>query len=88
YTMTAWASLLPGVTMPAVDPPGVGVSVTSAEQAESLAVAPADVVARYADILTNGIASQHVTGFAPDAFSTQVLAEQDAERQAVTVTCA
>jgi len=87
FTMAAWATLLPGATLPAAGPPGEGVTVPPVEEAGSLALAPTDVVARYADVLTNGPASQFADGFAPDAFRTQVLAEQDAERTSATVAC-
>lgn len=87
YTLAAWATLLPGVTMPEVAPASEGVTVPATEEAGELATAPTDVVAQYADVLTNGAASQYAPAFAPDLFSAQVLAEQDAERQSVTVAC-
>jgi hypothetical protein len=87
YVLTAWASLLPGVTVPTFAPAGEGVQVPPVQEAGSLALAPADVVARYADVLTTGPGSQFAAGFGPDAFSAQVLSEQETERQSATVTC-
>lgn len=83
YQLTAWVTLLPGVTLPetsAAEPP----EVLPADQASALAASPADVVARYADVLRAGGQSPHAAFFADDPFRAQVLQEQDAERQAVS----
>lgn len=87
YRMTAWVSLHPGVTVPEVAPATQGVPVLPSDEAGTLAVASTDVLARYADVLTTGPGSQFAAGFAEDPFRTQVLAEQELERQGATVTC-
>jgi hypothetical protein len=82
YRVTSWARLLPGVTLPATsagEPP----EALPAGEPSGLVASPADVVARYADVLAGGARSQHAAAFAEDAFRAQVVGEQDAERQAV-----
>jgi hypothetical protein len=83
YRLQAYVTLLPGVTLPTVsagEPP----EVLPPAEASGLLASPADVVARYADLLTTGNASAFKDAFAADAFRTQVLGEQDAERAAVS----
>jgi hypothetical protein len=82
YRLQAYVTLLPGVTLPTVssdEPP----EVLPPEEGSGLVAAPAQVVARYADALTFGTDSDFKDAFAQDAFRTQVLGEQDAERGAV-----
>lgn len=83
YRLAAWVSLLPGVTLPetSADPPPESLP---AAEASGLVASPADVLARYADVLTRGGESEFAAAFADDAFRGQVLGEQDAERQAVS----
>jgi hypothetical protein len=87
YKLTTSATLLPGVTLPRTQAPSEGVESLPPDQKSELPVPPAEVVARYADVLTLGGASQFAPVFADDAFRTAVLAEQDAERTAATATC-
>lgn len=81
YRLSAYATLLPGTTLPSAEP-GVPAEALPAAEPSGLVAAPADVVARYADVLTNGAASPNAVSFAEDPFRAQVIAEQDAERAA------
>ena len=83
YRLQAYVTLLPGVTLPGVPPEEPAEALPPAE-ASGLVAAPADVVARYADVLTFGDASVFKDAFAPDAFRTQIIGEQNAERGAVS----
>lgn len=83
YLLSAQVALLPGVVLPATDPPSRGVGMVPADTVGGLAAAPGVVAARYGDLLTHGDASQFAADFAPDAFRTQVLGEQAAEAAAV-----
>ncbi|AEG44968.1 hypothetical protein [Isoptericola variabilis] len=53
YRMWAWVQLVPGVTMPAFADAQLGSESVAPDDA-SLAVTPADALARYADVLTKG----------------------------------
>ncbi|MFP5335601.1 MAG: hypothetical protein ACLGIV_09830 [Actinomycetes bacterium] len=83
YKLTAWVTMLPGTTLPetSVEEPPEALPPT---EPSGLVAAPADVVARYADVLTKADASEHAGAFAEDPFRTQVLGEQAAEREAVS----
>lgn len=83
YRLTAWARLLPGVTLPQTTVDEAPQALPPA-QAGGLKSPPADVVAGYADLLTKGSASGSAKVFAEDPFRTQVVGEQDAERKAVS----
>ena len=87
YKLTATAKVLPGVTLPRTEPPETGVEALPATEQSELAATPADAVAMYADVLTNGAASQHAAAFAEDPFRATVVGEQDAERTAAGTTC-
>ncbi len=63
YQLWSWSRLFPGAQMPATAQPEVGSALLPVD-ADTLAVPPADVLARYADVLTNGAASPHVAEFA------------------------
>lgn len=77
YRLWSWARLFPGITMPATTEPGIGSAPVAPDSAE-LAVAPADVVAQYVDLLTKGDASEFAAGFTPDPLRTAVAQTRDA----------
>jgi hypothetical protein len=80
YRLTATATLLPRTTLPkTADVP----EAIPAGEAADLVASPADVLARYGDVLTRGADSKAADQFADDAFRGQVLAEQKAEQGAV-----
>lgn len=82
YQLTAWVTMLPGTTLPEM--PGEPTPALASAEPSGLVASPADVVARYADVLTNGDASAHAAFFAADPFRIQVVGEQTAERDAVS----
>lgn len=67
YRLWGWARLLQGVQMPPTAAPEEG-SPDLPVDAEGLLLPPAEVGARYADVLTSGDASAHAASFAPDSF--------------------
>lgn len=71
YKLWGWARLGGGVQMPPTADIEIG-SIPVALDDESLIVKPADVVAQYADVLTNGDASPHAANFASDFFRTTI----------------
>jgi hypothetical protein len=72
YTLWGWARLLPGAQMPAMATPAVG-SAPLAPDAQGLVATPTDVVAQYADVLSNGDASAFAATFAaPDPYRQQI----------------
>lgn len=77
YQLWGWARLFPGVAMPATAQPAVGSAPVPAD-ADALAVPPADVLARYVDVLTNRDASAYTTTFAADPLRQGIAATRDA----------
>jgi hypothetical protein len=77
YRLWAWARLFPGVEVPATAQPQVGSAPVEAT-ADTLAVAPADVIAQYVDVLTNGAASAHAAAFTEDPMRAGIAALRDA----------
>ena len=65
FQLWSWVRLFPGVQMPATAQPEVG-SAPVALDADTVAVPPAEVMARYVDVLTSGADSAHAAGFVPD----------------------
>lgn len=83
YKLWGWARLLPGVSMPAMAPPGTG-SLPVAPDSTELVATPTDVVAQYADVLTNGDKSEFAAAFEPDdAFRTGIEAGRTVSQQKV-----
>ncbi|GAB2682270.1 hypothetical protein [Thalassiella azotivora] len=87
YRLTAAATLLPGVTLPRTPPPSEGTRAVAVDDGEGLTTSPADAVARYATVLTNGRPDPNNAAFAPDAFRDAVIGEQEAEWVAASQTC-
>ncbi|MFC5998562.1 hypothetical protein ACFP6A_07485 [Quadrisphaera sp. GCM10027208] len=83
YRLTAWVTMLPGTTLPEL-PSGEPVQALDPAEQSGLVAAPAQVVARYADALALGDDSEHAEFFADDVLRAQVVAEQEAEREAVS----
>lgn len=77
YKLWGWARMGQGVQMPATAAPETGSAVV-APDATGLVTTPTDAFARYADVLTNGDASQFAAGFAPDAFRASIEAARAA----------
>ncbi|GAA2727251.1 hypothetical protein [Cellulomonas aerilata] len=72
YTLWGWARLLPGAQMPPTATPAVGSAPLAADE-PGLVATPTDVVAQYADVLSNGDASAFAAGFAaPDPYRQQI----------------
>jgi hypothetical protein len=67
YRLWSWARLGPAVQMPATAEPEVGSEPVAADDA-SLLLPPAEAVAQYADVLTNGDASAAAATFPADFF--------------------
>lgn len=88
YKLSAYAPMLPTATLPLAEPLRVGVPLPDLAEAGELMMSPADAAAAYADLLSKGTASEFAASFAEDSFRTQVVTSQDAERAALTVTCA
>jgi hypothetical protein len=84
YQLTTYATLLPGVTLPPTPPADEGSEALDPGERSGLVATPADVVARYADVLAEGEGSEFAEAFGEDAFSTQVQGEQAAESEAVS----
>ncbi|HQY33661.1 hypothetical protein [Actinotalea sp.] len=76
YRLWSWVRLFPGVQMPATTQPGIG-SAPVAPDAGTLALAPADVMAQYVDLLTNGDASAYAPVFAADPLRAGIAAQRD-----------
>ena len=83
YKLTAWVTMLPGTTLPETSTEEAPEAIDPKDQA-GLVTTPLNVAARYADVLTKGDASEYADAFAEDAFRTQILGEQAAEREAVS----
>lgn len=77
YQLWSWARLFPGITMPATTEPGIGSAPVAADSTE-LAVAPADVVTQYVDLLTKRDESEFADAFTPDPLRTAVAQTRDA----------
>ena len=75
YQLWSWARLFPGTQTPSTAQPAVGSPEVAPDQ---LAVPPAEVLPRYADVLTQGDASPHAATFAPDPLRAGILATRDA----------
>jgi hypothetical protein len=69
YRLWSWARLGPSVQMPATADPTVGSEPVAADDT-SLLLPPAEALAQYADVLTNGDASAAAATFPPDFFRT------------------
>jgi hypothetical protein len=82
-----WAQLimLPGATLPeaASDPTG---APTLSPTGAGLSMTPAEVAARYADVLNRGRASAYLSTFADDDFRTQLNARLAADRKQIVAT--
>lgn len=69
YRLWGWARLGPSVQMPATAEPTDG-SEPVAPDDDSLLLTPTEAIAQYADVLTNGDASEHAGTFPADFFRT------------------
>lgn len=72
FRLWSWARLFPGTQMPATARPELGSEPVAA--AQELLVPPAEVVPRYADVLTQGDASEHAGTFSGDPLRPQIAA--------------
>ncbi len=71
YALWGWARMFPGVSMPATADPADGSPVLDPADGD-LTMAPDQVLAAYADLLTSGDASANAAAFAPDPFRDQI----------------
>ncbi|WHP18542.1 hypothetical protein [Cellulomonas sp. ES6] len=76
YRLWGWARLGPSVQMPATAEPEIG-SEPVAPDDDSLLLTPTEAVAQYADVLTNGDASEHAGTFPEDFFRSALTAARD-----------
>ncbi|HEY3438638.1 MAG TPA: hypothetical protein VGK35_13200 [Actinotalea sp.] len=65
FKLWSWVRLFPGVQVPATAKPDIG-SAPVPMDAATLVASPADVIAHYVDVLTNGAASPFAASFTPD----------------------
>ncbi|MGY4645586.1 hypothetical protein [Cellulomonas sp. URHB0016] len=82
YRLWGWARMGQGVQMPPTAAPATG-SPVLAPDATGLVVTPAEAMAQYADVLTNGAASTFAPTFAPDAFRAGIEAARAATASGV-----
>ncbi|MCL2455894.1 MAG: hypothetical protein FWD18_11435 [Micrococcales bacterium] len=80
YKLWGWAQIFPGQRMPATAALAVGSPVLEATDS-SLVVPPVNLLPQYADILTNGDASEFAAMFAPDKFREWVQADRAQHEQ-------
>lgn len=76
YRLWSWARLFPGAQMPATLQPTLG-SAPVAADSDAVAVPPGEVLARYADVLTQGAASPHAAEFTDDPLRTRIVQQRD-----------
>lgn len=67
FKVWAYVRLFPGLTLPQTEVPSLG-SDTVAPDSADLLVSPTEVLARYADVVSNGDESEHAALFAADPF--------------------
>ncbi|NMN01114.1 hypothetical protein G1C96_1697 [Bifidobacterium sp. DSM 109958] len=73
YKLWGVARLFSGAQLPKFAVPKIGTAMGTANDT-GLVATPADAVAQYADLLTNGANSQYAASFADDAFRTDLAA--------------
>lgn len=76
FTLTTYARLLPGVTLPQMRPFDEGGAAVPFDSA-TLAVTPTNTLAMYADVLTNYDTSTHLGAFEDDVFRAKLRAIRD-----------
>lgn len=82
YRLWGWARLLPGAQMPLTAATEEGSPVLAGDD-DSLLVPPAEVGARYADVLSKGDESEYAASFAADGFREAVQEARAATQGAV-----
>lgn len=83
YKLWGWIRLFPGVTLPAFPATDIGTEAVPPDDA-SLALTPADAIAHYADVLTNGDASPYAGEFASDPLREQMAAQREKRTASAT----
>lgn len=83
YKLWGWIRLFPGVTLPAFPATDIGTEAVPAGD-PSLLLTPADAVAHYADVLTNGDASAYAAEFATDPLREQMAAQRTKREASAT----
>ena len=73
YKLWGWIRLFPGVTLPAFPAAAIGTEAVAPDD-PTLLLTPADAVAHYADLLTNGDASPYLAEFPTDPLREQMSA--------------
>ncbi|MEW1956189.1 hypothetical protein [Kineococcus sp. NPDC059986] len=79
YTVWATPTLLPGASLPTLAAPADGVAVVAPDESTNLPASPADLAARYGDVLTNGATSRYSDQFGADAYRSGVESATAAE---------
>lgn len=79
YTVWATPSLLPGASLPTLAAPADGVAVVGGDEDTNLPLSPRSVVDHYADVLTQGTASEFTAEFSDDAYRDGVATATAAE---------
>lgn len=83
YRAVAAAAVLPGASLPELAQDGATAEPLAGD-ASGLLVTPAEALGGYADVLASGDGSPAAATFADDALRSQVLSEQQAERDGVS----
>jgi hypothetical protein len=76
YRLWSWARLFPGAQVPATLQPGLG-SAPVAADSDAVLVPPGEVLSRYTDVLTQGVASPYAAQFTEDPLRTRIAQQRD-----------
>ena len=83
YKLWGWIRLFPGVTLPAFPATDIGTEAVAPDDT-SLLLTPAEAVAHYADVLTNGDASPYAGEFGTDPLREQMAAQREKRTASAT----
>ena len=83
YKLWGWIRLFPGVTLPAFPAADIGTEAVAPDDG-SLLLTPADAIAHYTDVLTNGDASPYAAEFATDPLREQMAAQREKRTASAT----
>lgn len=83
YKLWGWIRLFPGVTLPAFPAATIGTEAVAPDDT-SLLLSPAEAIAHYADVLTNGDASAYAAEFPTDPLREQMAAQREKRTASAT----
>ena len=83
YKLWGWIRLFPGVTLPAFPATDLGTEAVAPDDT-SLLLTPAEAVAHYADVLTNGDASPYAAEFGADPLRDQMATQREKRTASAT----